>query len=862
MLAALVARVGDGGSGVVELLGEPGIGKTTLLGRLADDARERGLLVLSGRASEFERELPFALLADALDGHLSALDPARLARMERDELATLAVALPSLRAWADPGAAADAAADAGRHRVQRAVRGLLERLAVPGGLVLLLDDVQWADAATAELLAALVRRPPQAPVVIALAHRAGGFGGPLARELGRAAATGAVARLPLAPLTLAEADALLGDGLTAALRAELHADAGGNPFALKQLARGRGRSSALPAPVSLPAASDVPLAVAASLAEELAPLPDDARALLEGAAVAGDPTEAVFAGAVGGLPPERALAALDRLLDADLVRLDGAPGWFRFRHPLLRRAVHEGSAAGWRIGAHARAAELLREWGAGPTAQAHHVAQSAQRGDVEAVALLRAAADEVAPRAPATAAAWLEAAARLLPATGPGGAARAELMPQLAGALMSAGRFDAAHALLLELLAELPAEAPARVEAIAACAAAERLLGRHDAARARLVAALAAVGEGDAAPASAAPASAAPAPTAPALSGAASPVSPVALALRLELIAHVSLEGDFATMRDCAARSRDDATALGDDGARAAATAALAFADYSLGDVAAAERLSTEAVRLVAPLPDATLGRRLETLLYLGWTEWFTGRFASAASCFGRGVAIARASGRGALLTELMVGESVALSGAGRCAEAVDVADAAVEEARATGSEQTLMWALYALCTALEPVSEPGAALRAGEESVALAQLLGPSTIAAGCGWAFAAVLLAAERGERAAEVVVRYGGGEELPLCFPGHRAVCGELLTRAALLRGEPAEAERWATAARAAADGCGLPYADGFATRARAELLLAAQSSAAAAALAAPPAAPPTSTSPAREAATLALRAAATF
>ncbi|MDW5598580.1 AAA family ATPase, partial [Conexibacter stalactiti] len=814
MLAELVARVGErggagahagaSGGGVVELLGEPGIGKTTLLGRLAADARERGLLVLCGRASEFERELPFALLADALDGHLRALDPARLARMERAELATLAVALPSLRAWADPAETAGAAADAGRHQVQRAVRELLERLAAPRGLVLLLDDVQWADAATAELLAALVRRPPQAPVLVALAHRAGGFGGPLARELARATAAGAVVRLPLAPLTPAESDALLGEGLPAALRAELHADAGGNPFALEQLARARRRLTPLPAPGSPTGTSEVPSAVAASLAAELAPLPADARALLEGAAVAGDPTEAVFAGAVGGLPAERALAALDLLLDADLVRLDGAPGWFRFRHPLLRRAVHEGSAAGWRIGAHARAAELLREWGAGPSARAHHVAQSAQRGDAEAVALLRAAAEEVMPRAPATAAAWLEVAARLLPASGPGSAARAELQPQLAAALMSAGRFDAAHTLLLELLGALPADDPARIEAIAACAAAERLLGRHDAARARLVAALAEVGEGAA-------------------------LRATALALRLELTAHVSLEGDFATMRDCAARSRDDAIALGDDGARAAATAALAFADYSLGDIAAAERLSAEAVTLVAPLPDATLGRRLETLLYLGWTEWFTGRFASAASCFGRGVAIARSSGRGALLTELMVGESVALSGAGRCTEAVDLADAAVEEARATGSDQTLMWALYAHCTALEPVSEPGAALRAGEEAVALAQLLGPSTIAAGCGWAFAAALLAAERGERAAEVVLRYCGGEELPLCFPSHRAVCCELLTRAALLRGDAADAARWAAAARDAADRSGLPYADGFAVRAEAELLLAAQSSA---------------------------------
>ncbi|HEY4276976.1 MAG TPA: LuxR family transcriptional regulator [Conexibacter sp.] len=794
LLDAALRGIAEGVGGTVALTGEPGIGKTTLLDWLALGGERQGALVLAGRASELEREIPFALLADALDSSIAALDPARLARMDDDELAPLSLALPSLRPYGAGAAAAVMTGAVGaRHELQRALRGLLERLAVPHGLVLVLDDLHWADPATAELVAALVRRPPDAPVLLALAHRTNRLDPRLESVLAGVAAEGTVQRLTLAPLAPADCDRLLGDRrLSDSARRALHEESGGNPFYLEQLARVRDGAVPLPA---AHVGGEVPAAVAAALAAELAPLSDDARALLQGAAIAGDPVEAVFAGAVGGLAPEAALAALDALLDADLVRLGDTPGWLAFRHPLVRRAVYETTRAGWRIAAHARAAALLREWGAGPAARAHHVEQSARRGDADAVALLVAAADEVAARAPGTAAGWLEAALRLVPGDGPGSAVRAELLPRLAAALAAAGRFEQARDVLLGVLATQPADDPARIETIAACAGVERLLGHHDQALARLTAALGEV-EGGAA----------------------------AVALRLELAAHASLTADHALMRDCGERALAGAVALGDDGGRATATAALAFAAYSLGEMQESARLGAAAEELVAALDDATLGRRLETVLYLGWTDWYLGRFASAAACFTRGVAIARADGRTALITELMVGQAVALCSSGRLAEAIDAADAAVEEAHGTGNPMTLMWALYALSMALEPAGELGAAMRAGEEAVALARRLGPSTIAAGCGWAFAAILIPARSPVRAAEVLLELAGGEDLPRCFPGHRAHCFELLTRAALLTDDRAAAARWADHATAAAAACALPYGDALAGRAAAELLLA--------------------------------------
>ena len=62
-----LAALAGGGSDAVVLVGEPGIGKTRLLGELAARAERRGYLVLSGSASELERELPFSVFVDALD---------------------------------------------------------------------------------------------------------------------------------------------------------------------------------------------------------------------------------------------------------------------------------------------------------------------------------------------------------------------------------------------------------------------------------------------------------------------------------------------------------------------------------------------------------------------------------------------------------------------------------------------------------------------------------------------------------------------------------------------------------------------------------------------------------------------------
>ena len=152
----------------VVLVGEPGIGKTRLLDALAERADERRHLVLSGSASELEVDVPFWVFVDALDEYVQGLDPEPLASLDDAVRAELAHVLPSLPA---PAAGRDATLQHERYRTHRAVRALLERLAATRPLVLVLDDLHWADSGTVELLGALLHRPPAAPVLIALAVR-------------------------------------------------------------------------------------------------------------------------------------------------------------------------------------------------------------------------------------------------------------------------------------------------------------------------------------------------------------------------------------------------------------------------------------------------------------------------------------------------------------------------------------------------------------------------------------------------------------------------------------------------------------------------------------------------------------------
>src|ERR671912_348977 len=265
--------------------------------------------------------------------------------------------------------------------------------------------------------------------------------------------------------------------------AALYEASGGSPFYLLELARLGGERRYL-RPDS--GAAGVPAAVSAATLEELDVLSPAGRELAEGAAVAGDPFELGLAAGSAGLPEPEALDALDELIARDLVHPTQVPRRFRFRHPLVRRAVYESCSPGTRIAAHGRCADALAERGAPVAARAHHVEHSGRVGDLGAAAILSEAGEAAARRAPASAARWFSAAIGLLPDTAPR-EERVRLLMALAGARTATGRFDESRAALVESI-ELTGDAnPAlRVRLIASCATIEQALGHHEEARARL----------------------------------------------------------------------------------------------------------------------------------------------------------------------------------------------------------------------------------------------------------------------------------------------------------------------------------------------------------------------------------------
>ena len=482
----LLTQIGGRHSAALELVGEPGIGKTRLLAELAVRADARGYLVLSGRAGELELDLPFWVFVDALDEYVHGLDPQRIDSLDDDVQAELATVFPSLAGLA---AGRMTAIQHERYRSHRAVCTLLETLAQAQPVVLVLDDVHWADPASVELLGALLHRPPAAHVLIALAVRPHQMGERLSSAIERAHRDGTIARIELGALGPEDARELVGDRADAT---NLYEDSGGNPFYLEQLARSGDRPDNPAAADELSLTGvDVPAAVAAALTEELALLSKRARHILEGAAVAGDPFDPELAAAAAGEDGPAAVEAMDELLRLDLIRQTDVPRRFRFRHPLVRHAVYESMPGGSRLSAHERCAEALALRGSLPATIAHHVERSARQGDEAAIALLREAGEAAAPRAPASAARWFGAALRLLPPTAPGDL-RVELLLARSEALAATGQLGESHAALLESMKIVPQEAESlRVRLTAACARVEHLLGRYNDAHAHLESALA-----------------------------------------------------------------------------------------------------------------------------------------------------------------------------------------------------------------------------------------------------------------------------------------------------------------------------------------------------------------------------------
>jgi ATP/maltotriose-dependent transcriptional regulator MalT len=784
-------RLASGERWVVQLVGEPGIGKSRLLAELGRRAEQRGYLVLDGRAAEFERDMPFGVILDALNDYLGAVAPALLRSLDDEAVGELASIFPAMSMLAGDPAVTRVAAE--RYRAHYAIRALLERLAVRQPVVLALDDLHWADAASIEVIAHLMRRF-RGPMLGAFAFRQPPA--PLAAALDTAARGGLGSRLELVPLTPDDAQALIDPRFDAATRAAVFRESGGNPFYLEQLSRASGahaqgadlateRSRVSWAP---------PPGVAAAIRDELASLSDEARLVLDAAAVAGESFEPELIAAIVDRPEP--LKALDELLEADLIRPTDAPRRFRFRHPIVRRAVYDGMGRGWRLGAHARAAAALADAHAPASACAHHIERSAIAGDEQAVALLVDAARTAAPRAPLAAGHWLLAALRLLPA-GADGERRLELLRDAATALAHGGAFEESLASLQEALVLVPEErASERADLLARIVYAKRPTGHAFESRALLERALEQL---------------------------AAPDSPAALDLRLELALDDYQRGEFAQMHELALAALVLAREHGDLLLISRAAANCSLADTMRDRVEDAVVELGEAQAAFCTVSDEQLAERVEIAAYMGMAAYALERPGDALEHFSRGVGLAPMAGKGSAVPGWLAYQAFALLMQGRVSEATSIAKTATATALLSGNDRLTVYALGADAMAAAAGGDIDRALDSAREAVACSDRIAQNFFSGLWRLQLAGALYAAgdPTGARTELVALDVEPKRRL---FDLRGAHGWELLVRTHLALGDLDAAEDAAARAEARAEVAPLPQGTATVRYARAAVMLA--------------------------------------
>jgi DNA-binding CsgD family transcriptional regulator len=369
-LALVDAFVADSPQGPAALVleGEAGIGKSTLWHAGVTAARQRGLLVLSSRPAEAERDLAYIALGDLLDDVLDDVLPVLSLPRRRALEVTL------LREEAS-GESVD------RRALAVAVRDGLQLLSEQQPLLIAIDDVQWLDSSSSDALAFALRRVAGSPVRLLLAWRL--IDPTQSPLLDLPLALESVERLPVGPFSVGALHRLLHDRLGRSFARQtllrVHERSGGNPFFALELARVLDEE---PDPLE-------PIPVPETLEElvrtRLSRLPAATREALALASALGTPSMSLLHRA--GIAPN----TLEPALAAHVIERED--GTIRFTHPLLSSVLYS-DLGDERHRVHGRLAEIVED----PLHRARHLALSSEGPDASVAAVLDEAATLAAER--------------------------------------------------------------------------------------------------------------------------------------------------------------------------------------------------------------------------------------------------------------------------------------------------------------------------------------------------------------------------------------------------------------------------------------------------------------------------------
>jgi DNA-binding CsgD family transcriptional regulator len=386
---AFLAADADGAAALV-VEGEAGIGKTSVWREGIERARGSDYRVLLARPVGAEVRLSLAGLGDLLG---EVVDEA-LPGLPEPQRNALEVALLRSESRGSPDVRA----------VGVALAEVLRTLSRRAAVLIAVDDLQWLDRPSGELIAFALRRLDAEPVRLLASVRAEpGVGVPF--ELDRALGEERLRVLRLGPLSLGALYELvrtrLGLTLPRAALVRLHDASAGNPLSALEIGRELRRRGLEPTPDEpLP----VPVDLRALLRDRLARLPERTRVLLVMAAALPRPTVGLLETAIGS--SDEVEANLERALRAGVIELEGEQVWFS--HPLLASVCYADASPRRRRRTHARLAELVDS----PEARARHRALAAEGPDEEvALTLDEAARDAIVRGAPQAAAELWEMAA-------------------------------------------------------------------------------------------------------------------------------------------------------------------------------------------------------------------------------------------------------------------------------------------------------------------------------------------------------------------------------------------------------------------------------------------------------------------
>jgi DNA-binding SARP family transcriptional activator/predicted ATPase len=367
-LDAILAGTAAGHGRLVLVAGEPGVGKTRLAEEVARHAATLGLRAVWGRCFEGEGAPAFwpwvqvvrALLADVPPGELDAV----LGR-SGGELSQLLPELKERVVGLEPPAVVDL--EEARFRLCQAVTKLLGRLADDRTLLVVLDDLHWADVGSLRLLVVLAGQLKRIRLVVLGTYRDIEVvaGQPLAEALGALAREPVVERMPLRGLGRPGVARLIatatGSRPVEGLVRAVHERTEGNPFFVTELLRLLRSEGDLQADDALTAAQhEIPVGVRDVLRRRLARLPEQTNAVLLVAAVVGREFDLDLVETVTGLDEDRALNAVEAAVMVGLVVEDEqAVGRYRFAHALVGETIYEEVSRARRVRLHARVAQAL-----------------------------------------------------------------------------------------------------------------------------------------------------------------------------------------------------------------------------------------------------------------------------------------------------------------------------------------------------------------------------------------------------------------------------------------------------------------------------------------------------------------------